>query len=407
MDGFATIEEILEDIRIGKVIILVDDPKRENEGDFFIPAANITPEIVNFMLHNGRGILCVAITQNQAHQVGLSSMVPRSKNTETTQVNFSVSVNARKGISSGVSTYDRAKTIQVVSDPNTIPSDLTRPGHIFPLIAHSQGLQARHGHTEAAITLASLSGNKSSGVICEILNSDGTMAKLPELITLAKKHNLKIASINDLRKYIDKNPINNEEQSSVIRTACAELPTEHGDFEIKIYRSAYDGLEHTALIYGKITSPMLTRVHSQCLTGDTFNSLLCDCGEQLQVSMNKIKENGSGILLYLNQEGRGIGLSAKVQAYSKQKTGLDTVDANIALGFKADERDYSVAADILKGLGISEIDLLTNNPKKQTDLTKLGIKIHRRVPIEVKPTDTNRRYLRTKKNRLGHQLDYA
>ena len=405
MSAFSSIPEVITDIQSGKLVILVDNPDRENEGDFFIPADNISHDTVNFMLHNGRGILCVAITQNQAHKLGLASMIPRIKNTESTGVNFSVSVNARSGITSGVSTKDRTKTIQVIGDPNASSSDITKPGHVFPLIAHPLGLEARQGHTEAAVTLAAVSGYNPAGVICEILNSDGTMAKLPDLVKLAATHNLKIASIGDLETYIKEHPLPVTHQYSVIRTASAELPTTFGTFNIHVYRSVYDGLEHSVLVYGTPKNPVLTRVHSQCLTGDTFGSQLCDCGDQFRASLKTIQENGSGVVLYLNQEGRGIGLSAKVQAYAKQKSGLDTVEANLALGFKADERDYSVAADILKDLGISEILLLTNNPEKQSALNELGITIKKRIPLQTVPTDINRRYLKTKKIKLGHQLD--
>jgi 3,4-dihydroxy 2-butanone 4-phosphate synthase/GTP cyclohydrolase II len=405
MNAFSPIPEALEDIKQGKLIILVDDPDRENEGDFFIPAELAAPEKVNFMLHHGRGLVCVAIDMQQAQRLGLSPMVPIHQNTESTKVNFTISVNARRDTTSGISAFDRAKTIAVLADPKAHPSDITKPGHVFPLIAHPGGLNARQGHTEAAVALSTLGGYRPAGVVCEILNEDGTMAKLPDLIQLAKKFGLRIVSISDLKQYTKSHEYALPAQNSVVRTATAELPTTYGTFDMYVFRSMHDGFEHSALVLGDIQSPMLTRVHSQCLTGDTFGSLLCDCGEQLHLSLQRIQEQGSGILLYLNQEGRGIGLTAKIQAYAKQKTGLDTVEANLALGFAPDERDYRVAADILRNLGVSEIELLTNNPDKKSALEAYDIHVSNRVALEIEPTAYNRRYLTTKKQKLGHQLD--
>jgi 3,4-dihydroxy 2-butanone 4-phosphate synthase/GTP cyclohydrolase II len=405
VDVFSPIKDVIKDIKAGKIIILVDNPERENEGDFFIPADLITPEKVNFMLHNGRGILCVAIDQDKAHSLGLTSMVPLKRNTETTKVNFAVSVNAKNSITSGVSAFDRAKTIKVLADPKSTEDDITKPGHVFPLISHPGGLAKRQGHTEAAVTLAELTGFKPVGVICEILNTDGTMATVPNLISLAKSNNMKIASISDLETYIKSHPIKTVKTSSVIQTASSKLQTIYGECTIKIFRSIYDGLEHSLLIFGEPKAHVLTRLHSQCVTGDTFGSLYCDCGEQLKMSFEKIKQHGNGILLYLNQEGRGIGLSAKINAYAKQQAGLDTVEANIALGFKADERDYTVASDMLKKIGVYDIDLLTNNPLKTSSLKNHGITIHKRIPLESKPTKINRAYLETKKFKMGHQLE--
>jgi 3,4-dihydroxy 2-butanone 4-phosphate synthase/GTP cyclohydrolase II len=396
---------VLKDIKSGKIIILVDNPERENEGDFFVPADLITPEKVNFMLHKGRGILCVAINQSKAHSLGLTSMVPLRRNTETTKVNFAVSVNAKNATTSGVSAFDRAKTIEVLANPKSTEEDITKPGHVFPLISDPGGLAKRQGHTEAAVTLSELTGFSPAGVICEILNTDGTMATMPDLISLAKTNNMKIASISDLESYIKSHPIKTVKSSSVIQTATSKLQTTHGESTIKIFRSIYDGLEHSVLIFGNPKKPVLTRLHSQCVTGDTFGSLYCDCGEQLKMSLERIKEHGSGVLLYLNQEGRGIGLSAKINAYAKQQAGLDTVQANIALGFEADERDYSVASDILKEIGVHDINLLTNNPLKTSSLKSHGITIHKRIPLESKPTKINRAYLETKKNKMGHQLE--
>jgi 3,4-dihydroxy 2-butanone 4-phosphate synthase/GTP cyclohydrolase II len=405
MGTFSSIPEALEDIKQGKLIILVDNPNRENEGDFFMPAEIATPENVNFMLHNARGLLCVALDMKQAQQLALYPMVPLHQNTESTKVNFTISVNAKHDISSGVSAFDRAKTIAVLANPQSGPQDITKPGHVFPLIAHPGGLAARQGHTEAAVTLSSLGGYRPAGVVCEILNDNGTMAKLPDLIRLAKKFNLKLVSITDLQRYIKSHSIKTTPQNSVVQTAVAELPTKYGTFTMHVFRSAHDGFEHSALVFGDIHQPMLTRVHSQCLTGDTFGSLLCDCGEQLDTSLKLIAKRGSGILLYLNQEGRGIGLTAKIQAYAKQKAGLDTIQANVALGFAADERDYRVAADMLHYFNISDIELLTNNPDKKSALELYDIRVSKRIALETKPNSYNRKYLSTKKQKLGHQLD--
>jgi 3,4-dihydroxy 2-butanone 4-phosphate synthase/GTP cyclohydrolase II len=402
---FTSIEIALEAIKKGSLVILIDKPDRENEGDFFIPADLATPEAINFMLSNGRGLLCVALDTEQAQRLVLPPMVPLHQNTETTRVNFTVSVNAKRGISSGVSAFDRAETVQILANPNSGPQDITKPGHVFPLVAHPRGLQARQGHTEAAVALASLGGFHPAGVICEILRSDGMMAKLPDLIALSKTLNIPIVSIADLEEYSKKHHIHQKPQTSVVQTSSAELPTQYGTFNVHIFRSSADGLEHSALIVGDVKTPMLTRIHSQCLTGDTFGSLLCDCGEQLHESMRLIQERGSGILLYLNQEGRGIGLSAKVQAYAKQKAGLDTVEANLALGYAADLRNYQVAADILKTFGIQEIELLTNNPDKECAIEKYGIRVKQRVALEIRPNVFNKKYLVTKKQKLGHQLD--
>jgi 3,4-dihydroxy 2-butanone 4-phosphate synthase/GTP cyclohydrolase II len=405
MTPFATIPEALEDIKQGKLIILVDNPNRENEGDFFMPAELTTPEKVNFMMHHGRGLVCVALEAGQAKRLALSPMIPAYQNTESTKVNFAVSVNARHGTSSGVSAFDRARTIQVLADSQAKPADITKPGHVFPLIAHPEGLAGRQGHTEAAVTLAKLAGSSPAGVVCEILKKDGHMARLPDLIKIAEKFQLKLVSITELERYMETQPITPPRTSSVIRTATAPLPTKYGPFDIYIYRSPHDNSEHTALVLGDIQSPMLTRVHSQCLTGDTLGSLLCDCGEQLRLSLERIQKRGSGVLLYLNQEGRGIGLTNKVKAYAKQKAGLDTVEANLALGFAADERDYVVAADMLHDLGIAEVELLTNNPAKASALETYNIRVAKRLALQTTPTAFNRKYLATKKRKLGHQLD--
>lgn len=404
MKPFSSVVSVLKDIRQGKFVILVDDPHRENEGDFFIPAERITPEKVNFMIKHGRGLVCVALERGQASRLALSLMVPSHENTENTKVNFAVSVNAKHGITSGISAFDRATTIQILADRHSKPDDITRPGHIFPLIAHEGGLTARQGHTEAAVTLAKLAGLNSAGVLCEILKDNGHMARLPNLIKVAKKFRIRLLSITDLVGYAKAHPISLMKSPSIVRTATAPLPTAHGTFKVFVYRSSIDNQEHTALLLGDKTSPMLARVHSQCLTGDTFGSLTCDCGEQLRMSFQLIQEAGGGVLLYLDQEGRGIGLTNKIRAYSQQKRGLDTVEANRALGFAADERNYSIAADILHDLGIQDISLLTNNPDKVNALQMHGIHVVKRLPLETTPTPTNRHYLSAKKRKLGHQL---
>lgn len=405
MSAFSPIADVLEDIKSGKLIILVDDPDRENEGDFFIPAVCVTPETVNFMLLHGRGLLCVALDMQQAQRLGLSPMVPLHQNTESTKVNFAVSVNAKHGITSGISAFDRAQTIAVLARPDSRPEDITKPGHVFPLIADPGGLIARQGHTEAAVSLVALGGYPPAGVVCEILNDDGTMAKLPDLINIAQKFDLKIASIADLKAYIKSHPIIMSAQSSVVETATAQLPTTHGTFDIHVFRSIYDGFEHSALVFGNVGSvPVLTRVHSQCLTGDTLTSLRCDCNAQLHQSMELIKANGSGVILYLNQEGRGIGLSNKIKAYALQDQGYDTVEANHLLGLPTDARNYTVAADMLRDLGIGSIDLLTNNPEKEVQLRNLGVQIHAIVPLETLPNQANIDYLKTKKLKLGHRF---
>ena len=405
MTDFSSIPEALEDMKQGKLVIVVDNPNRENEGDFLMAAALVTPQKVNFMAQHGRGLICVAVDNQQAHRLNLPLMVPTHQNTENTKASFTISVDAKHGTTTGISAFDRATTIQVLANPDSQPADIVRPGHVFPLIAHPQGLAARQGHTEAAVTLSQLAGFAPAGVICEILNENGEMAQLPDLIIIAKKFGLRLISIVDLERYIKSHPIELTSYSSVTKTASAQLPTQYGTFDMHVFRSMNDGFEHSALVLGDIQSPMLTRVHSQCLTGDTFGSLLCDCGEQLDLSLKLIAKRGSGILLYLNQEGRGIGLSAKIQAYAKQKAGLDTVQANLALGFAADERNYQVAADILGSFDIRKIELLTNNPDKKSALEKYGIDVSKRVALEIQPNSYNRQYLSTKKQKLGHQLD--
>lgn len=406
--NFASIPEALEDIKKGKMIILLDNPKRENEADFYIPAEKATPEIITIMIRKGGGLVCAAITTQQAHKLELPLMVDILENKEKTGVNFTVSVNAKEGITTGISAYDRAKTIKVLANPASKSSDIVMPGHVFGLIAKQEGLMDREGHTEAAVDLARLAGFESAGVLCEIISNSGRMANPSEISKLADELQIKVVFINDLIIYLKKNPLPIlEEGCCVARAANAILPTKYGLFEIIIYHSISDDKEHAVLKMGEIKNPALIRVHSQCLTGDTFSSLRCDCGDQLSKSMKIIAKNGSGIIIYLNQEGRGIGLTNKIRAYQLQDKGMDTVEANEALGFPSDLRDFKVAADIIKDMGISEINLLTNNPDKKSQLTQFGIKIVKRIPLEIKPNKVNLKYLKTKKQKLNHQLKFV
>jgi len=402
--ALSTVQEALARLKKGGMILLVDDPRRENEGDLFMLAEAATPEKVNFMVTHGRGLVCVAIGSAQARRLALPLMVASHENTETTRVNFGVSVNAARGIDSGISAHDRAKTIRTLASPRSKAKDVTRPGHVFPLIAHDGGLRARQGHTEAAVTLAKLAGAHPAGVLCEVLRTDGRMARMPELMHMGEQFGLPVVAIRDLIRYIRTHPISKTTSSSVVREASAKLPTEYGTFDIHVYHSVLDKREHVALVLGDIEESMLVRVHSKCLTGDTLDSLMCDCGEQLRMSFGMIQRAGGGVLLYLDQEGRGIGLSNKIKAYAHQARGLDTVEANHALGFSPDERDYGIAADILRDLKIRDVSLLTNNPKKIRALRLRGIRVVKRVPLETAPNATNHRYLSTKKRKLGHRL---
>ncbi len=399
-----SVKDAIEAIKKGRIVIIVDEPSRENEGDFFIPAQTATAEKINFMLRYGRGVLCAAMERVQAARLDLPLMVPLGQNNETTKVNFAVSVNAKHKTGSGVSAYDRAATVKVLANPKSKPGDLTRPGHIFPLIANPGGLKIRQGHTEAAVTLARLAGFNPTGALCEILKDDGRMARMPDLVKFGARFNIPIVTIKDLISYDKTHPAPKTSHTSVTRTASSPLATIYGKFRIYIYRSLTDNLEHAALVMGKKKSPVLARIHSQCLTGDTLGSLKCDCGEQLTMSLKFIGNAGGGVLLYLNQEGRGIGLANKIKAYAKQSQGLDTVEANLALGFGADERDYGIAADMLRDLEIKNISLLTNNPDKIRKLKSYGIKVAKRLPLQTQPTPENRGYLTTKKHKLGHQL---
>ncbi|HEX7057574.1 MAG TPA: bifunctional 3,4-dihydroxy-2-butanone-4-phosphate synthase/GTP cyclohydrolase II [Bacilli bacterium] len=393
------IEEAIYDLMLGKVVIVVDDEDRENEGDFIALADKATPEVINFMITEGRGLVCVPITQERAEQLELPPMV--ANNTEYYGTAFTISVD-HKDTTTGISAYERARTIQALIDPAAKAQDFRRPGHIFPLIAKKGGVLRRTGHTEAAVDLAKMCGATPAAVICEIIKADGTMARLPDLVKIAKKYELKLISIHDLIHY------RNEKEKLVKREVEVKLPTDYGTFTAIAYSNDVDRKEHVALVKGKIdeTQPVLVRMHSECLTGDVFHSHRCDCGPQLHAALRQISEAGAGVLVYLRQEGRGIGLVNKLRAYRLQEQGLDTVDANIKLGFKPDLRDYGIGAQILKDIGVRKIRLLTNNPRKIIGLGGYGLEVVERVPIQVKENEDNESYLRTKKLKMGHLLDF-
>lgn len=394
-----SIEEALDDIRKGKVIIVVDDEDRENEGDFLTAARNVTPEIINFMATHGRGLICASLTEERAKELKLELMV--TSNTALHETAFTVSVDLLgHGCTTGISAHDRAKTVQALINPNMKAADFGRPGHIFPLIAKQGGVLRRTGHTEATVDLACMAGFEPCGVLVEILNEDGTMARLPQLIKIAERFDLKIISIEDLISYrLDK-------ESIVSRQVEVQMPTDYGTFKLIDYKLETNGQEHLALVKGEWEKdePVLVRMHSSCVTGDIFGSCRCDCGPQLHTSMAMIEKAGKGIIVYLNQEGRGIGLLNKLKAYKLQEQGLDTVEANVELGFKADERDYGVGAQILRDLGVTKIKLLSNNPKKRAGLIGYGLEIIENVPIIIKPNPHNLKYLQTKKDKLGHSF---
>jgi len=398
MNNFDTIEEILEDFKEGKPSIVVDDKDRENEGDLIIPASRATAEVINFMSKYARGLICIAITLERAEELELSSMV--EKNTSLKGTPFTISVDARKNTTTGISAYDRAQTVKVMVDPATKPDDLAKPGHIFPLIGQKGGVLVRAGHTEAAIDLARLTGFYPAGVLCEIMDEDGHMAKLPQLSGFAQLHKLKICTVADLISYRWK------KEKLVKREVTTHLPTPFGKFTLIGYRSILEDRIHLALVKGKVRGKegILVRVHSQCLTGDVFKSLRCDCGEQLERALRKIGETDCGVILYLNQEGRGIGLLNKLRAYELQDKGLDTVEANQELGFAPDLRHYGIGAQILADLGLHRIRLLTNNPRKIIGLKGYGLEIIERVPLEVEANKMNKNYLETKREKLGHLL---
>ncbi|MEG1414123.1 MAG: bifunctional 3,4-dihydroxy-2-butanone-4-phosphate synthase/GTP cyclohydrolase II [Mucinivorans sp.] len=395
----STIGDALEDLKQGKIIIVVDDEDRENEGDFICAAETITPEQVNFMLHNGRGVLCVPLSAERCKELDMNMMV--GENTSLLGTPFTVSVDLLgDGCTTGVSASDRAKTIRALVDPATKASDLGRPGHIFPLRAQNKGVLRRAGHTEAGLDLTKLAGLKPGAALIEIMNEDGTMARMPQLIEIAAEHGIKIISIADLIAY------RLERESLVIRGERVKLPTIYGDFDLIPFFQKSNGMEHVALIKGewKEDEPILVRMHSSCMTGDIFGSCRCDCGEQLHQSMQMIENEGKGVIVYLAQEGRGIGLFNKIKAYKLQDEGMNTVEANIELGFKADERDYGVGANILREIGAKNLNLLTNNPLKRVGLEGYGIRINKNVPIVIQPNAHNLKYLQTKERDMGHKL---
>ena len=397
--ALATIEEAIEDIRNGKFVIVVDDEDRENEGDFVMAAEKVTAESINFMAVHGRGLICMPVTGERLDTLGIPMMV--SNNTSKFTTPFAVAVEAREGTTTGISAADRAKTVQVMVDPETKPGDILMPGHMFPLRAREGGVLARAGQTEATVDLARLAGLQPAGVLCEIMNEDGTMARMPQLEVIAKRHGLKIISVADLIAY------RRRHEKLVHRVIETKLPTKWGEYKAIAYKSDITPGEHIALVMGDIEGeePVLVRVHSECLTGDVLGSLRCDCGEQLQVAMQRVAEEKRGVILYMRQEGRGIGFHNKLRAYALQDQGMDTVDANLSLGFDIDLRDYGEGAQILADLGLNKIRLLTNNPKKIVGLESYGLKVTETVPIIAKPNPHNIGYLETKKNKMGHLLE--
>lgn len=397
--SLATIPEAVEDIKAGKFVIVVDDEDRENEGDLVIAAEKITPEAINFMAKYGRGLICMPVTGERLDALRIPMMV--SNNTSKFTTPFAVAVEAREGTTTGISAADRARTVQVMVDPKTRPEDILMPGHMFPLRARDGGVLVRAGQTEAAIDLAKLAGLYPAGVLCEIMNDDGTMARMPQLEVLADKFELKIVSVAELIAY------RHRHEKLVHRVAETKLPTRFGEFIAIAYKSDIDNDEHLALVMGDVTTdePVLIRAHSECCTGDVFGSLRCDCGEQLAMAMQKIAEEERGVLIYMRQEGRGIGFHNKLRAYELQDNGMDTVDANISLGFAADPRDYGIGAQIMADLGLRKIRLLTNNPKKRVGLESYGLEVVETVPIVITPNPYNIRYLETKKNKMGHLLE--
>jgi len=393
-----SIESVIADLKKGKMVVIVDDAERENEGDLIMAAEHVTPEAINFMSKFGRGLICVPTTSDRLKQLGIERMV--KTNRETFKTDFQVSVDAARQVTTGISAADRAETIRVMAHPSAVPEDLVQPGHVFPLRSRPGGVLQRAGHTEAAVDLVTLAGCRPIAVICEVMSEDGTMARLPELLKFAKKHRLKLASIEALIEH------RRTREKLVERVEVIQLPTEHGDFQLHLYRSKLDEQHHLALVKGDVAGRrgVLVRVHSECLTGDVFGSCRCDCGPQLHQAMRQVSEAGSGVILYMRQEGRGIGLPAKIKAYKLQETGLDTVQANLKLGYGMDLREYGLGAQILVDLGLKTIRLLTNNPRKIVGLEGYGLEITEQVPIRIKPNPHNAKYLKTKREKLGHLI---
>ena len=396
---FDSIENAISDIRKGKLVVVVDDEDRENEGDFICASATISPEVVNFMSKHGRGLICIALPEERCEELGLDMMV--NNNTALHETAFTVSVDLLgHGCTTGISAQDRSKTIAALIDPKTTTSELGRPGHIFPLRAKRGGVLRRAGHTEAAVDLARLAGFYPSGVLVEIMNEDGTMARLPQLIEVARRFDFRIISIKDLIEYRIKS------DSLIEEVVRVDMPTRYGDFELVAFREKNSSNEHLALLKGKWEKgePILTRVHSSCFTGDILGSLRCDCGEQLHKAMQMVEKEGKGAIIYMNQEGRGIGLLNKLKAYRLQEQGMDTVEANLHLGFQMDQREYGIGAQILRHLGITRLRLMTNNPRKRVGLVGYGLEIVENIPIVISPNEHNEKYLQTKKDKLGHEL---
>src|SRR4026208_181696 len=395
---FDAIDDVLSDIAKGRMVIVTDDADRENEGDMVMAAEKVTPEAVNFMATHGRGLICVPISNERADQLGLQRMVTQNREKHNTDV--TVSVDAARGVTTGISAYDRATTILAIANPKSAPDALNQPVHIFPLRAKDGGVLRRAGHTEAAVDLATMAGLQAAGVLCEILHDDGTMARLPELMRFRKKHGLRICTIQSLIAH------RRVREKLVEREQIVKMPTDYGHFDLHLYRSKLDGSHHLALVKGTISpnKPTLVRVHSECLTGDVFGSRRCDCGNQLHQAMKQIADAGQGVIVYMRQEGRGIGLAPKIQAYKLQENGLDTVDANLKLGYPMDLREYGLGAQILVDLGLKTIRLLTNNPKKIVGLEGYGLEITEQVPIRIRPNPHNAKYLKTKKEKLGHLI---